>query len=552
MTNEAGRKDLDLKGRLNKRLAGAGIEIGGGVGTDIATTPLLGMGPVGVAAYSAINAFQGAYTNYHVQKFVNPDEDVNKGEVIASGFYSLIPYMNIPFKPKYAKYLGNANTVKRAVVGGAGISLGGEQLRTAIDEGRMLYPMEAATAIGIGGTVGGALKGIGDKLVPDQSKKKVGNRLMNVLNTQSPATRDARVRREFEDIFRDGPINKVRDKLVKLGLIDIDGNFIGTELDYREVTKQREYWERITKRRVAYWVKHFGGDAKDAKKIFDEETKAWGKQKVAATFLNRYFKALTTELDAEGTKIGELVIGEVDGTARLVKPGSPRSYPYAFEVDHKKAIQNLRQLGIPVGLGANFSDNLEIILAIANRAKNDLGNPALPDRLATMLGYSTSLKEVVGKYFTKKTTDLVPQRFKKAAELVALDNIDQALYDFGIDDTGVFDVAQIDKIVDEQIADAEDYWGLVGPWFDEFEERVPKRIAQESFNDGFGYLYYLPPTEILAELQASGVWKYFRKGKQKKFIREAAEYDRIKAAQAAKEAEAKAKSLKYYIDTYDK
>ena len=166
-----------------------------------------------------------------------------------------------------------------------------------------------------------------------------------------------------------------------------------------------------------------------------------------------------------------------------------------------------------------------------------------------MLGYSTSLKEVVGKYFTKKTTDLVPQRFKKAAELAALDNIDQALYDFGVDDTGVFDVAQIDKIVDEQIAEAEDFWGLVGPWFDEFEERVPKRIAQQF--DGFEYLYYLPPTEILAELQATGVWKYFRKGKQRKFIKDAVEYDRIKAAQAAKEAEAKAKSLKYYIDTYD-
>ena len=283
--------------------------------------------------------------------------------------------------------------------------------------------------------------------------------------------------------------------------------------------------------------------------IFVVETKAWGKQKVEATFLNRYFKALSTELDAEGTKIGELVIGEVNGKPRLVKPGSPRSYPYAFEVDHKNAIQNLRQLGIPVGLGANFSDNLEVILAIANRAKNDLGNPALPDRLATMLGYSTSLKEVVGKYFTKKTTDLVPQRFKKAAELATLDNIDQALYDFGVDDTGVFDIAQIDKIVDEQIAEAEDFWGLVGPWFDEFEERVPKRIAQQF--DGFEYLYYLPPTEILAELQATGVWKYFRKGKQRKFINDAVEYDRIKAAQAAKEKEAKAKSLKYYIDTYD-
>ena len=166
-----------------------------------------------------------------------------------------------------------------------------------------------------------------------------------------------------------------------------------------------------------------------------------------------------------------------------------------------------------------------------------------------MLGYSTSLKEVVGKYFTKKTTALVPQRFKKAAEISTLDNIDQALYDFGVDDTGVFDIAQIDKIVDEQIEQAEEFWGLVGPWFDEFEERVPKRIAQQF--DGFEYLYYLPPTEILEELQKTGVWKYFRKGKQRKFIKEAVEYDRIKAAQAKKEAEAKAKSLKYYIDTYD-
>ena len=91
MTNEAGRKDLDLKGRLNKRLAGAGIEIGGGVGTDIATTPLLGMGPVGIATYSAINAFQGAYTNYHVQKFVNPGSD----ETLITAFISSKPFATI-------------------------------------------------------------------------------------------------------------------------------------------------------------------------------------------------------------------------------------------------------------------------------------------------------------------------------------------------------------------------------------------------------------------------------------------------------------------------
>ena len=41
MENEA------KKEQLIKRFQGMGIEIGGGVATDVATTPLLGMGPLG-------------------------------------------------------------------------------------------------------------------------------------------------------------------------------------------------------------------------------------------------------------------------------------------------------------------------------------------------------------------------------------------------------------------------------------------------------------------------------------------------------------------------
>jgi len=70
---------------FKKQLLGVGTEIGGGVGTDLATSPLLGLGPAGIAGYVGINAFQGSFTNYQVQKYLNPDEDVNWGEVISSG-----------------------------------------------------------------------------------------------------------------------------------------------------------------------------------------------------------------------------------------------------------------------------------------------------------------------------------------------------------------------------------------------------------------------------------------------------------------------------------
>ena len=146
------------KEELIKRLQGMGIEIGGGIATDIATSGLLAGGPLGWLGYGAINFGQGAYTNYLVQKHLYGEDELNWGEILASGAAGAIPFMNIGASKGVAKVVGQADTLKRGIVGGALTGLGSEQLRVGIDEQRMLNPLEAVAAGGIGGTIGGAFK----------------------------------------------------------------------------------------------------------------------------------------------------------------------------------------------------------------------------------------------------------------------------------------------------------------------------------------------------------------------------------------------------------
>ena len=143
------------KEQLIKRLQGMGIEIGGGVATDVATTPLLGMGPLGWLAYGGINFGQGAYTNYLVQKHLYDEDEMNWGEVIASGAAGAIPFMNIGASKGVAKVVGQAGSVKRGITGGLATGLVSEQTRVGIDENRLLSPEEMAIAAGTGSVFGG-------------------------------------------------------------------------------------------------------------------------------------------------------------------------------------------------------------------------------------------------------------------------------------------------------------------------------------------------------------------------------------------------------------
>ena len=80
---------------LRNRLLGISAEVGGGIGTDVATSGLLFGGPVGIGLYGAINFGQGAFTNYLVQKHVYGNENINWGEVIASGGMGAIPFLDL-------------------------------------------------------------------------------------------------------------------------------------------------------------------------------------------------------------------------------------------------------------------------------------------------------------------------------------------------------------------------------------------------------------------------------------------------------------------------
>ena len=163
------------KEQLIKRLQGMGIEIGGGVATDVATTPLLGMGPLGWLAYGGINFGQGAYTNYLVQKHLYGEDEMNWGEVIASGAAGAIPFMNIGASKGVAKVVGQAGSVKRGITGGLATGLISEQTRVGIDENRLLSPEEMAIAAGTGSVFGGGFTAAAKGLKKVQANRAYKN-----------------------------------------------------------------------------------------------------------------------------------------------------------------------------------------------------------------------------------------------------------------------------------------------------------------------------------------------------------------------------------------
>ena len=169
------------KEELIKRLQGMGIEIGGGVATDVLTGALLNpltlkatAGLSGVA-YGAINFGQGAYTNYLVQRHLYGNEDINWGEVIGSGAAGAIPFMNIGVSRNVGKVVGQAGSIKRGFTGGLATSLISEQTRVGIDENRLLSPEEMAIAAGTGSVFGGGFTAAAKGLKKVQANRAYKN-----------------------------------------------------------------------------------------------------------------------------------------------------------------------------------------------------------------------------------------------------------------------------------------------------------------------------------------------------------------------------------------
>jgi hypothetical protein len=178
---------------------------------------------------------------------------------------------------------------------------------------------------------------------------------------------------------------------------------------------------KVTKPRIKKLVDQFGGTADDVDAIFQEQVVKMQSQLKSKAWLNKYFKELTAGLGPDGLK--NVRIKNIDGKPRLVDGRTQKTIDHAFEVDHQKAKELMNELGLE---GADMHENLEIVYSVFNRRKNDIGNPALPDKLLEAVGQSTTLKDFVQRRLDK-TFDLnyqrVPQRFRNVAKVNLMDDL---------------------------------------------------------------------------------------------------------------------------------
>ena len=69
---------------------GLGIEIGTGIGADLAFAPLLALGPLGIAAYGGGQFTVGYYANIAAQK-ARGVKKISQAEAVAAGLVQIIP-----------------------------------------------------------------------------------------------------------------------------------------------------------------------------------------------------------------------------------------------------------------------------------------------------------------------------------------------------------------------------------------------------------------------------------------------------------------------------
>ena len=188
-----------------RQVQGLGLEIGGGLATDVATAPLLGMGPWGVTANVVINFGVGWELNIASQKARLGDKakvgfggQINYGEAFAAAVVQAIPFGSTAKGWKGIRQSG--------IFGG---TLAGTELtiRTLIDEKRFPSVQEYLTAIGLGGSFGATFKGTMNqlekyinkfadksadeinKLITKNDKKKL-DKIFSVLNKFKKAVDD--------------------------------------------------------------------------------------------------------------------------------------------------------------------------------------------------------------------------------------------------------------------------------------------------------------------------------------------------------------------------
>ena len=144
----------DVNNQALKQAAGLGLEIGGGIGTDTLTAPLLAAPfPGARPLYFAINFGSGYLSNVAAQKVRGDDFSV--GEAIAAGFTQMIPFGSTG---KGVKGIAGAG------IQGATTAVGETTVRTGIDEQRLPTLEEFGTSATLGTALGTGFKGSAEGL----------------------------------------------------------------------------------------------------------------------------------------------------------------------------------------------------------------------------------------------------------------------------------------------------------------------------------------------------------------------------------------------------
>ena len=200
---------------------GLGIEIGTGIGADLAFAPLLALGPLGIAAYGGGQFTVGYYANIAAQK-ARGVKKISQAEAVAAGLVQIIPAGTT------AKGLKG---VAKSGAFGAGFGVGETFLRDLL--GDDVTRDEYLLSLGFGGAFGAGFKGSLEGL----------SGIFNKIKGKTPAEADAILTKQDNKTINDAVKNidtvskKQKQKLKEEG-VDTD------KLD-QEISSQKQQTTNI-------------------------------------------------------------------------------------------------------------------------------------------------------------------------------------------------------------------------------------------------------------------------------------------------------------------
>ena len=332
--------------------------------------------------------------------------------------------------------------------------------------------------------------------------------------------------KEKSELIRDGSqttrMEKAFDENKKLiGKENID-NTIGAKKQLSEIDK----FAKVTKSKLRKYVEQYGGSEADLEEIFKEYSTKHTSALNAKAWLNQYWKDLNEGVGIGGLKNARLKI--VDGKLKIVGGSTKHSIAHPFELDHSKAKELMHELGFE---GADMSDNLDIVYTEWNRAKNNIGNPAIPDDILEAIGQSTTLENFVRRRLDETfmlSGERVPQRFKEAAKTRMMDN--------------ALDMKPGEKLSD--IVEIElKFWDEYSNLLVQIDDYVPAKVQRQ-----LDAQTNLTPQEYLQQLKDMGVYDNLTRTLKNKYERLSQQWIERSRGYGANEA---SKRARFYGDRSD-